>query len=352
MARCAECNQVFSDSYLKDGVCVDCSEKVNNKLNSDEIDEKNRLLKLFDVKISSEKYLEMKKEIDKLINKYKLGITIEIYIQITKIISLHINTLVSKKIDICSNENVNLEKWNKELEYFIQTTILDKLNISEKYLSLIKDITEDKIKNKYWIVTYLGIDNIDLDIDLRLLNIPISTENIQKQIEILKDKYNDKISIELYTQILKLLTIFRLFLLKKRLELVTTDSYGNTSLDKWNNFVNDFANNIIIPNLIISNDEINNKIINNIIIHEIENNSFPNISETSASMIRSLILGVALLVVILFIYGIINLFASSSSTQQGISDKEYYEMKYQQEKKQTLKDIQKAVDEYKYQQYK
>ncbi|MDK2091807.1 hypothetical protein [Aliarcobacter butzleri] len=56
--------------------------------------------------------------------------------------------------------------------------------------------------------------------------------------------------------------------------------------------------------------------------------------------------GILLIILGFFIYGIFFV------EHKPISDKEYYEMKYQQEKKETLKDIQKAVDEYKYQQYK
>ncbi|WP_152055127.1 hypothetical protein [Aliarcobacter butzleri] len=56
--------------------------------------------------------------------------------------------------------------------------------------------------------------------------------------------------------------------------------------------------------------------------------------------------GILLIILGFFIYGIFFV------EHKPISDKEYYEMKYQQEEQQRKRDIQKMLDELKYQQYK
>lgn len=234
MARCIKCNDVYSEFYLKDGVCEDCIEKQKSIINLS---------------------INENEEFTKLSKKFK-------------------------NIDV-----------NKFLE--------------------IKDIVES-----------------------------------------LKKQYNFEITIDDYLTIEILLTPYKEILFKKRNELVTIDDYGNKKYESLNNEIKYFIENTFSQLLKENNININSNFIQNYIFDKINTegktytNNLKN-KEAESSFMLFLLGATIIIVLFFFIKSSINSYSSKF-----ISDDQYYDMRMKQEKQQTIRDIQKMVDEAKYQEYK
>ncbi|MCT7586967.1 hypothetical protein [Aliarcobacter butzleri] len=195
--------------------------------------------------------------------------------------------------------------------------------------------------------------------EMKKLSKKISDINIYKFLELknivdmLKQKHNVEISKDNYLTIETLLVPYLEILFKKRNELVTLDDYGNEKFEALNDEIKYFIENTFSKLLKENNIEIGLDFIHNFIFEKVnvEGKVYNKELLKKEEEIKNtgfIYTWIFLIVSFLIIMAIVK----SCSKSTSISDKEYYEMKYQQEKKETLRDIQKAVDEYKYQQYK
>lgn len=148
MARCKNCNQVFSDTYLIDGICEDCIEedKKYKELNSEQIKLKEMLSSKYDLTLNS--FLKAKEEVEKLKSIHNIDIDIENYLLIKKNITPFENTLLQKRkelVTLDSYGNNVFDTWHNEIDYFIKNLNIDNKSI---YESIIKNIIIIEIEEK------------------------------------------------------------------------------------------------------------------------------------------------------------------------------------------------------------
>lgn len=173
----------------------------------------------------------------------------------------------------------------------------------------------------------------------------------------MKIKYGVELSIDNYLTIENLLTSYINILARKKKELVTLDDYGNKKYDLWYQEINYFVENTFVKLLEAENIPIHNDLIKDIISTNVEkyteNNKFiieNNIKSMSNKTVENR--NVANGFLILLFIGIIFYIFSGNNKSSSYSDSNYYQQKYENEKAQTLRDIQRAVDEAKYQEWK
>lgn len=186
MARCKKCNQVFSDSYLVDGICEDCIEEHRKykELNPEQIKLKNRLSSKYDLNLNSflkaeeevkelksihnidididtylsilfkhnltfDKFLTIKKEIERFKSIHNnIDINIEIYLSIQKKIMPFWGILLKKRRELVTLDaygNSIFDTWYNEIDYFIKNLNMDNNLI---YEPIIKDIIISEIEER------------------------------------------------------------------------------------------------------------------------------------------------------------------------------------------------------------
>ena len=188
------------------------------------------------------------------------------------------------------------------------------------------------------------------------LNTPDYLE-FDKKTKDIKTKYDIELSIDDYLTMENLLTSYIDILARKKKELVTLDDYGNKKYDLWNQEINYFLQNTFVELLKAQNITIHKDLIKDIISTNVEkyteNNKFiieNNIKSMSNKNVENK--NVANGFLILLFIGIIFYIFFGNNKSSSYSDSNYNQQKYENEKAQTLRDIQKAVDEAKYQEWK
>lgn len=178
-----------------------------------------------------------------------------------------------------------------------------------------------------------------------------------KKTKDIKTKYGIEITIDDYLTIENLLTPYIDILARKKKELVTLDDYGNKKYDLWYQEINYFLENTFVKLLEAQNIPIHNDLIKDIISDNVEkyteNNKFiieNNIKSMSNKNVENK--NVANGFLILLFIGIIFYIFSGNNKSSSYSDSNSYQDRNNSEKAQTLRDIQKAVDEAKYQEWK
>ena len=214
-----------------------------------------------------------------------------------------------------------------------------------KRISLLPNIQQEEfnsLKNKY-------LKNINIDKFFQL----------KKYIDEIKIKHHAEISIDNYlfmeTQLIPYIDI----LVKKRDELVIFNDYSPKKYDLWNNEIDKFIENTFSSLLKANNIPIHISFLKDFIFKEIEKNysryRLKNVNTIVEEKIRInptfLFFSFVLILMILYIFSgkesyDINYGSSSSNSSNTYQDR------YNSEKAQTLRDIQKAVDEAKYQEWK
>lgn len=178
-----------------------------------------------------------------------------------------------------------------------------------------------------------------------------------KKTKDIKTKYGIEITIDDYLTMENLLTPYLDILARKKKELITLDDYGNKKYDLWYQEINYFLENTFVKLLEAQNIPIHNDLIKDIISTNVEkytekhkvlidNNIKLNPGETLESRTK-----LNIFFIIVFIFSLIYIF-SGNSKSSSYSDSNYYQQKYENEKAQTLRDIQRAVDDAKYQESK
>lgn len=212
-------------------------------------------------------------------------------------------------------------------------------NSSSKILSKLQLEDKIKLKEKYKDLNtqeYLELDNKTKDI---------------------KIKYGIEITNGAYLTMENLLTPYLDILARKKKELVTLDDYGNKKYDLWYQEINYFLENTFVKLLEAQNIPIHNDLIKDIISTYVEkytekhkvlidNNIKLNPGETLESRTT-----LGMFIIIVFIVTIIFIFSGNPSSSS-YSDSNSYQQRYDNEKAQTSRDIRKAIDEAKYQEWK
>lgn len=205
MARCKSCNEVFSEFYLKDGVCEDCIilakqrrqnailakqkqlelEKIEaEKIVSDT--QKELYMKLKNENTSNmnvDIFLNLEEKVKEIKTKYIIDVSVDNYLTIEKLLNPYLTILRKKRTELITFDDYGNEKydaWESEIDYFNESTFfpaLKKANIVI-YPNFIKDYILDKVG----IVTYTQSETT-------VNNILITTENtidftIEKRIDI------------------------------------------------------------------------------------------------------------------------------------------------------------------------
>lgn len=148
MARCKSCNGVFSEVYLKDGVCENCLEKEKKiifNLSDLEKNEWNELSKKF-TNITVYNFLELKDIIKTFRQKYNIEITKDDYLTIKTLLIPYIDFLSKKKSELIvkdNNGNWIVDLWHKEVDNFVETIFVPLL-INNK-ITISQDIAKDII---------------------------------------------------------------------------------------------------------------------------------------------------------------------------------------------------------------
>lgn len=189
-----------------------------------------------------------------------------------------------------------------------------------------------------------------------LANEYLEKDKISKNIKV---KYNIDLSIDMCLNIEKLLKPYIDILARKMNELVTVDAYGTLKYDLWyqelNYFIeNKYVNLLESENIIIPQDLIKEIIISNINLYLesnrfiIENNIKLDEGETLQSRTITNILALSLIIALVFYF----IYSIKNSSSNSYSDTSDYQQRYNNEKAKTLSDINKAIDEAKYQDWK
>ena len=229
--------------------------------------------------------------------------------------------------------------------------------ISEFYLKdgMCEDCISESTSSKTLSKSQLE-EKIKLKEKYKDLNTPDYLE-FDKKTKDIKTKYDIELSIDDYLTMENLLTSYIDILARKKKELVTLDDYGNKKYDLWNQEINYFLQNTFVELLKAQNITIHKDLIKDIIYNNVEkyteNNKFiieNNIKSMSNKNVENK--NVANGFLILLFIGIIFYIFFGNNKSSSYSDSNYNQQKYENEKAQTLRDIQKAVDEAKYQEWK
>ena len=229
--------------------------------------------------------------------------------------------------------------------------------ISEFYLKdgMCEDCISESSSSKTLSKSQLE-EKIKLKEKYKDLNTPDYLE-FDKKTKDIKTKYDIELSIDDYLTMENLLTTYIDILARKKKELVTLDDYGNKKYDLWNQEINYFLQNTFVELLKAQNITIHKDLIKDIISTNVEkyteNNKFiieNNIKSMSNKNVENK--NVANGFLILLFIGIIFYIFFGNNKSSSYSDSNYNQQKYENEKAQTLRDIQKAVDEAKYQEWK
>ncbi len=229
--------------------------------------------------------------------------------------------------------------------------------ISEFYLKdgMCEDCISESSSSKTLSKSQLE-EKIKLKEKYKDLNTPDYLE-FDKKTKDIKTKYDIELSIDDYLTMENLLTSYIDILARKKKELVTLDDYGNKKYDLWNQEINYFLQNTFVELLKAQNITIHKDLIKDIISTNVEkyteNNKFiieNNIKSMSNKNVENK--NVANGFLILLFIGIIFYIFFGNNKSSSYSDSNYNQQKYENEKAQTLRDIQKAVDEAKYQEWK
>ena len=219
-----------------------------------------------------------------------------------------------------------------------------------------------KLSWSVWFCNGLTLSKSQLEEKIKLkekykdLNTPDYLE-FDKKTKDIKTKYDIELSIDDYLTMENLLTSYIDILARKKKELVILDDYGNKKYDLWNQEINYFLQNTFVELLKAQNITIHKDLIKDIISTNVEkyteNNKFiieNNIKSMSNKNVENK--NVANGFLILLFIGIIFYIFFGNNKSSSYSDSNYNQQKYENEKAQTLRDIQKAVDEAKYQEWK
>lgn len=260
-------------------------------------------------------------------------------------IVINTETSLMLKNENINNAYISLVNSNNEIK-------LELFNVKATFdLNFVEGITIiQNIDNTPIIVTRDNIGTFKTNAELKEIE-------LEKKVKDIKTKYGVEITIDNYLTMENLLTSYINILARKKKELVTLDDYGNKKYDLWYQEINYFLENTFVGLLKAQNIPIYNDLIKDIISDNVEkyteNNKFiieNNIKSMSNKNVENK--NVANGFLILLFIGIIFYIFSGNNKSSSYSDSNSYQDRYNSEKAQTLRDIQKAIDDAKYQEWK